>query len=206
MGLFKKKEKLELPKPNYTTPTFEPKQPPQPISQDFNIPRFPEPEFSESFQTYKPIILKNNIEQMNARPMRTEQMRTEQMRIETIKEAVKPKIELIRDDLDENILTSENIPRREESMSHIFEARQFEPKQSEQRSLESPLFIKIDTYEHAIREIELIKDNIGKINEVLMNLDTIKKQEDREIEQWKERVSRIKEKILSVDKNLFERK
>ncbi|MFH1209295.1 MAG: hypothetical protein V1663_00700 [archaeon] len=196
MSLFKKKDKnqdkLDLPKPDYPTPTyptpvFEPKR------QDLNIPKFPEPDFSESFQAYKPIMPKPSVSNM-----------------ETIKEAVKPKIEIIRDDLDDDMLSTpiSRPSRREESNQQVFESKTiFESKPIfESRNNENPLFVKIDTYEQAIKEIEMIKDNISKINEILLNLDTIKRQEDKEIEQWKERVSKIKDKVMSIDKNLFERR
>ena len=174
MALFKKK-KLDLPKPPIAPPRSDFTKP------ELKIPKFPEPDFSESFSMYKPIIPRHDIED--------------------IKEAVKPKIEFIKDDLEENPLSA--VIKEKPITQPRFE----EKPQTYKSSLEeNPLFVKIETYEDAIKDLELIKDNINKIEEVLNNLDTIKKQEDREIEQWRQRVAKIKEKILSIDKNLFEKR
>ncbi|MBU2634025.1 MAG: hypothetical protein KJ674_02160 [Nanoarchaeota archaeon] len=169
MALFHKKNKLDLPKPNY------PKPEPSFQKSELRLPKFPEPDFSETFQTYKPIIPKHDIEH--------------------IKEAVKPKIELINDDLGENPLNTFKEKK-------IIPSPAYEPLTSE----ENPLFVNIETFEEAIKDVEVIKDDITKINEVLNNLDAIKKQEDREIENWKHRVSQIKQKITTIDKNLFEKR
>jgi hypothetical protein len=66
------------------------------------------------------------------------------------------------------------------------------------------LFVKIDKYQEAIRTLNLIKEGLMNTEHILGKLQQIKSQEDNEIQQWHEQIKRIKQKVLFIDKNLFE--
>ncbi len=67
-----------------------------------------------------------------------------------------------------------------------------------------PLFIKIEKYEEAIDHINSVKNKVKEIEQVVENLKKIKKEEDQALDEWRESLNQIKEKLLIVDKNLFQ--
>jgi len=91
MALFKKK-KLDLPKPPIAPPRSDFTKP------ELKIPKFPEPDFSESFSMYKPIIPRHDIED--------------------IKEAVKPKIEFKEHRQGEMLVTFADIAKAKEKLHY----------------------------------------------------------------------------------------
>jgi hypothetical protein len=77
------------------------------------------------------------------------------------------------------------------------------PESNEKKS--GPIFIKIDKYEEAIDNINSVKDKIREIESLIDNLRKLKKEEDNSLDEWKSSLNQIKEKLLIVDKNLFEK-
>ncbi len=69
---------------------------------------------------------------------------------------------------------------------------------------DKPLFIKMDKYKDAINDIENIKKRIREAEGILGELERIKAEEDKEIESWKVEIERIKNKLMDVDRKLFE--
>lgn len=67
-----------------------------------------------------------------------------------------------------------------------------------------PVFIKIDKYEEAMDHINSIRDKIKEIEQAIENIKKMKKEEDQALDEWRESLSQIKEKLLIVDRNLFE--
>ena len=90
------------------------------------------------------------------------------------------------------------IPQRKQ----VSERPMFEP--IERRSIEKPVFVKIEQYREALDNIEAIKTKVHEAEELLSRLDQLRSQEDKELQNWHENISRIKDKLLSVDKKLFE--
>ena len=78
----------------------------------------------------------------------------------------------------------------------------FEPV--ERRSIEKPVFVKIEQYREALDNIEAIKTKVREAEELLSRLDQLRSQEDKELQNWHDNIGRIKDKLLSVDKKLFE--
>ncbi len=78
----------------------------------------------------------------------------------------------------------------------------FEPV--ERRSIEKPVFVKIEQYREALDNIEAIKTKVHEAEELLSRLDQLRAQEDKELQNWHDNIGRIKDKLLSVDKKLFE--
>lgn len=67
-----------------------------------------------------------------------------------------------------------------------------------------PIYIKIDKYKSAMKTLAEIKARLTEAEKILNNLQKIKNEEDQEFENWREDIEQIKERLLSVDKNLFE--
>ncbi len=67
-----------------------------------------------------------------------------------------------------------------------------------------PLFIKIEKYKEAINDLENIKKRIREAEDILSELERIKQEEDKEIENWRIEVNKIKDRLMDVDRKLFE--
>jgi|SRR3989344_743758 len=69
---------------------------------------------------------------------------------------------------------------------------------------DNTLFVKIDKYQESMRTLNLIKESLMNTEYILSKLHQIKSEEDNEIEKWHDQIKRIKQKIMYMDKNLFE--
>ena len=81
------------------------------------------------------------------------------------------------------------------------------PKFSEnirERNSSGPVFIKIDKYENALDNIDAIRNQVSEIERIIENLRKIKRDEDQTLDEWAQSLNEIKEKLLLVDKSLFE--
>lgn len=67
-----------------------------------------------------------------------------------------------------------------------------------------PIFIKIEKYEQALNHINSIREKVKEVEKVIENLKKIKRDEDQALDEWKDSLNEIKEKLLTVDKTLFE--
>ena len=67
-----------------------------------------------------------------------------------------------------------------------------------------PVFIKIDKYDEAVDHINSIKDKVNEIENVIENLKKIKREEDNALDEWKSSLNEIKEKLMMIDRSLFE--
>ena len=69
---------------------------------------------------------------------------------------------------------------------------------------EKPLFIKIDKYKQAVNDIEHIRNRLREAEHLLDEIDRLRIEEQRELENWRSEINRVKEKLLDIDKKLFE--
>jgi len=69
---------------------------------------------------------------------------------------------------------------------------------------DNTLFVKIDKYQESMRTLNVIKEGLMNTEHILDKLNQIKSQEDNEIQKWYDQIKKIKQKILFMDKNLFE--
>jgi hypothetical protein len=93
-----------------------------------------------------------------------------------------------------------NIPLRKP----VFSPRQIDIQSSPASIEEKPLFVKIDRYKEALSSINDIKNKLKEIESILSKLEEIKNVEDKELTTWRDNIDIIKEKLISVDKRLFE--
>jgi hypothetical protein len=88
------------------------------------------------------------------------------------------------------------VPQREEVMKKEIQI----PKKVE----EKPVFVQIDDYRDAMNNIEILKQKVREVEYVLDKLNDIKSQEQIEISNCETSLNKIKEKLIEVDKKLFE--
>lgn len=77
-------------------------------------------------------------------------------------------------------------------------------KPSFTRETDKPLFIKIEDYRDSIANIELLRSKIKETEEYLEKLNDIKLAEEEELKKCRKNIDMIKQKLISVDKKLFE--
>ncbi len=111
-----------------------------------------------------------------------------------------------RPDLHElrNIIkeTKEDIPVRkiipQQGLEKPVNLRHFDVKE------EKPLFVRIDRYKQAVNDLEHIKNRLREAEHLLDEIDRIRIEENRELEEWRAEINRVKEKLLDIDRKLFE--
>ena len=69
---------------------------------------------------------------------------------------------------------------------------------------DNTLFVKIEMYKESMRTLNLVKESLMNTEHILERLHKIKDREDTEIREWHDEIKRIKQKIMFIDKNLFE--
>ena len=66
------------------------------------------------------------------------------------------------------------------------------------------LYVKVEDYKDIIDIMTLIRKKINDAKNILDSVNTLKQQEDAEIDQWNNSVNEIERKIDYLDKTLFE--
>lgn len=69
---------------------------------------------------------------------------------------------------------------------------------------EKPLFVKIDKYRNALKAIDNLKSKIREAEGVLVEVSSVRQQEDQKLDEWRRDLKDIREKLLTIDQNLFE--
>jgi len=78
------------------------------------------------------------------------------------------------------------------------------PQISEPREAE-PLFIKLDTFEKAISSFNEIKLRMSEMETLLKNIQEIKDQEERELNNWEHEIETIKARLEQINKEIFDK-
>src|SRR3989338_1303921 len=92
------------------------------------------------------------------------------------------------------------MPRMEMPMEEHEDFQMQRPMQQEEGR---PIFIKLDDYKDAIHTLDIIKARLRETEKILNEISNLRREEDRELENWKSDLERMKEKILYIDTNLF---
>ncbi len=86
----------------------------------------------------------------------------------------------------------------------IPERRKPETVGSPSMSGDKPIFVKIDNYRDAMENITTIKELCNEADSLLDSIHKIRNEEDRELEKWHRDLDKVKDRLLNVDKKLFE--
>ena len=69
---------------------------------------------------------------------------------------------------------------------------------------EKPVFVKIDKYRESVKTINSIKSKLEEADNLLKNLMRLRQDEERELDEWQNTLNEIRQRLLKVDKDLFE--
>lgn len=69
---------------------------------------------------------------------------------------------------------------------------------------ERPVFVKLDQYREVMGRVSELKERLRESEVVLARLDTLRKQEEQEMRFYREHLQALKERLLEIDKRLFE--
>ena len=98
-------------------------------------------------------------------------------------------------------------PEREHTIKHTM-TNKYESASSKENQIsfseEKPVFVRMDNYKEALKQLKSLKEKIDTAQNLLSELDSVREEEERKLEEWRRELSSIKEKILSVEKQLFE--
>ena len=103
-----------------------------------------------------------------------------------------------------NMTESYDFEREKDSESQFDE---FTPRRSPiliERKDDKPIFVKIDKYKEAVKTIESIRTKIEEAESLMKNLTRLREQEEKELQEWQSNLDDVKQKLMKVDKNLFE--
>ena len=67
-----------------------------------------------------------------------------------------------------------------------------------------PIFVKIDDYKDIIDIVTLLKKKLNDAKGILGNINTLKNEEDSEIDQWNQNLEEIEKKIDFINRSLFD--
>ncbi len=116
-----------------------------------------------------------------------------------------PSITDIRDEVtkEEEFTVPERKPAIGPKMSQQA-AKTVESPRFELFASEKPLFIKVTNYKEALKHLDMLKTKVGDAESILREIGSIREEEEKKIEEWRRDLNSVKEKLLSVDKYLFE--
>ena len=67
-----------------------------------------------------------------------------------------------------------------------------------------PVFVKIDDYKDVLDVVELLKAKVKEAKEIQEKINTLKNEEDVELEIWRNNIEEVERKIHYIDTTLFE--
>ena len=68
----------------------------------------------------------------------------------------------------------------------------------------APVFVKVDEYKEIVEVLEMVKSKIAEMQENLNGINSIREEEDAELQMWNSALSEIQGKVDSIDKMMFE--
>lgn len=67
-----------------------------------------------------------------------------------------------------------------------------------------PIFVKIDNYKEALEILEEIKRKVREAETIFSEVERIREDRDKKIDAWKADLAKIKERLIAIDRKLFE--
>lgn len=120
--------------------------------------------------------------------------------------------------------SDEVIPSRDRIKSNAMEMREWEPShrfnrdnaerskikphynEDMQRGIDSKkqIFVKLEKFQSARNSLEIIREKLDEVEELLKTIREVKKKEDEEISLWEREMDYIKTRINSITNDIFE--
>ena len=66
-----------------------------------------------------------------------------------------------------------------------------------------PIYVRLDKFETTVESFNEIKEKINEIENLLVKLKDIKRQEEIELQEWENEIASIRARIDAVDRNVF---
>lgn len=96
-------------------------------------------------------------------------------------------------------------PQRQEPQNEQqFQKERPAIRQEQSQVEERPVFVKIQQYREAMSSIETLRQKLKEVENILDKLSQLRSQEQVEITNCQSNINKIKEKLIEVDKKLFE--
>ncbi|HLD88909.1 MAG TPA: hypothetical protein VI894_01755 [Candidatus Nanoarchaeia archaeon] len=68
---------------------------------------------------------------------------------------------------------------------------------------ETPIYVRIEDYRDVLDTVNLLKSKISDAKRILAEIQSLKNQEDTELEYWTNNIEEVERKLDFVDKTLF---
>lgn len=68
----------------------------------------------------------------------------------------------------------------------------------------APVFVKVDEYKEILDVLDMVKSKVREIKGTLDNINSLRNEEDAELQAWNNAISEIEKKIEGIDKIMFE--
>ncbi len=94
------------------------------------------------------------------------------------------------------------MPRQITTQPRYERMEAMQPRYS-QPSGSKPLFVQIDEYSKIIETVNSLKFSLSEAERILGNIKQLKEKENDELARWDEHLNRLKDKLLMIDKRLF---
>jgi len=101
-------------------------------------------------------------------------------------------------------LEEPGFPRYESRMPKLPKLPPLRTEPEIHQNTEEPIFVKIDKYKNAVNSLSNITSTLKEAEASMRKLNELKELEDREMTHWHETIESIKDKLLNIDKKLFE--
>jgi hypothetical protein len=69
---------------------------------------------------------------------------------------------------------------------------------------DKPVFVKLDNYKEALAQLTELKKKVDEAETLINQLEQLKNEENIKLENWKHNLQSMKDRLLSLDKGLFE--
>ena len=69
---------------------------------------------------------------------------------------------------------------------------------------DKPLFVKVDKYKESLKTVESIKTKLEEADNLLKKISRLREEEEQQLQEWQNNLEEIRQKLIKVDKNLFE--
>jgi hypothetical protein len=66
-----------------------------------------------------------------------------------------------------------------------------------------PIFVRIDKFQSAQKDFEVIKDKIKEIEIVIRKIKDVKSKEEQELNAWSDEIGKLKSRLAEIDSNVF---
>ncbi|MFH1173793.1 MAG: hypothetical protein V1725_01530 [archaeon] len=68
----------------------------------------------------------------------------------------------------------------------------------------APVFVKINDYKEVLDIMDVLKAKVAESKETIQQINQLKAEEDKELDDWNRNLDDIAKRIATIDKTLFE--